>query len=155
MSLSLHLISLNKMVSTSNFRTTLRCHNLIDTRNIFVNKSIGEMIRQGHNPFPCNIMQTVRVKFRLCQVKSHVQTATESHDLNMDFYGFKKLHPTNSMQEYTLKLISGYLPLKRHLKFEADNVLKFCCLSKKPNKANHLQADNLHEMSSLIFSLFV
>ena len=32
--------------------------------------------------------------------KSHVQTARESHDLNMDFCGFKQLRITNFMQEY-------------------------------------------------------
>ena len=42
-------------------------------------------------------------QFRLWQVKSHVQTAHESHDLNIDFCsfdnGFKQLLAMNSMQE--------------------------------------------------------
>ena len=54
------------------------------------------MISQGHNAFPCNVMQTNQGPDRLCQVKSHVQTARESHDLNMVFSGFKQLCVTNS-----------------------------------------------------------
>ena len=41
-------------------------------------------------------MQTNQGPDRLCQAKSHVQTACESHDLNMEFCGFKQLHVTNS-----------------------------------------------------------
>ena len=39
------------------------------------------MIRQCRNAFPCNVMQTNKCPDRLCQVKSHVKTASESHDL--------------------------------------------------------------------------
>ena len=36
------------------------------------------------------------------QVKNHVQTACESHDLNMDFCCFKQLGTANSMQEHII-----------------------------------------------------
>ena len=46
-----------------------------------------------------------RAQFKICQVKSHVQTY-ESHDLDMTFCsfdnGFKQLRATNSMQEWYL-----------------------------------------------------
>ena len=42
----------------------------------------------------------IRAQFGLYQVKNHDQTARESHDLNMDFYGLKQLRATNSMQEW-------------------------------------------------------
>ena len=38
----------------------------------------------------------IRAKFRPFLVKSHVQTARESHDLNMDFCGFEQIRVTNS-----------------------------------------------------------
>ena len=60
------------------------CHNVINTRNVFMNKSTGEMISQGRNALSCNL-QTNQGPDRLCQVKSHVQTGRESQDLNMDF----------------------------------------------------------------------
>ena len=40
-------------------------------------------------------MQIKKGPDRLCQVISHVQTAREYHDLNMDFCGFKQLRVTN------------------------------------------------------------
>ena len=40
----------------------------------------------------------IRAQFGLCQVKNHVQIAHESHDLNIDFCGFKQLSAKNSMQ---------------------------------------------------------
>ena len=54
------------------------------------------MIRQCRNAFRCNVMQTYQCPDRLCQVKSHVKTARESHDLKMDCCGFKQLQVTNS-----------------------------------------------------------
>ena len=44
------------MAWASNFRTTLRRHNAIDVRNVFENKSIGEMNSEGRNAYPCNVM---------------------------------------------------------------------------------------------------
>ena len=51
LSIFLHWISLNKMASTVNFRTSLRRHNVITVRNVFANKKIGEMISLVHNAF--------------------------------------------------------------------------------------------------------
>ena len=48
------------MASVSNFRTSLRRHNVIDACNGLANKNIGEMIRQGRNPSPCNDMQIIQ-----------------------------------------------------------------------------------------------
>ena len=42
----------------------------MDARNIFANKSIGEMISQGPNVFLCYFMQTNQGPDRLCQVKA-------------------------------------------------------------------------------------
>ena len=46
----------------------------------------------------------LRAHFKNCQVKTHVQTARESHDLNMDYRsfdnGFKQLCVKVFMQEY-------------------------------------------------------
>ena len=45
-----------------------------------------------------------RAHFKYYQMKTHVQTTCESHDLNLDFRsfdnGFKQLCVTNFMQEY-------------------------------------------------------
>ena len=76
--------------------------------NIFANNNIGEMISHGRKAFACNVMQTNQGPDRLCQVKSHVQTVCESHDLNMDFCGFKQLRLTNSYAKisYRITLLS-------------------------------------------------
>ena len=67
-----------------------------DARNVFANKSIDEMISQDRNASRVASMQANQGRDRLCQDKSHVQIARESHDLNMDFFGFKRLRVTNS-----------------------------------------------------------
>ena len=45
----------------------------------------------------------VRAHFKYCRIKTHVQSACESHDLNMDFCSFdngcKQLVILNFMQE--------------------------------------------------------
>ena len=51
-------------------RQTFESHKVI-TKSYFGNKSIGEMISQGHNAFRCNVMQKIRsqigfVKLKLC-----------------------------------------------------------------------------------------
>ena len=87
------------------------CHNVIDAHNVFMNKSIYEMICQGRNAFMCNIMQTIQSSVKVSvKGKSHVHTARESHDMNMDFYGFKHSCPKNSMQEC---LFDHLLPKKK------------------------------------------
>ena len=44
------------MASASNFRTSLRRHNVTDARNVLANKSIGELISQGRNAYPCYVI---------------------------------------------------------------------------------------------------
>ena len=44
------------------------------------------MIRPGRNFFQCNVMHANQGQFRLFSSKSHVHTARESHDLNMDLW---------------------------------------------------------------------
>ena len=80
------------------------------------------MISQGCNAFPYNVMQTYQGPDRLLSSKSHVQTACESHDLNMDFCGFKQLHVTNS-----------YAITKDYLLIAP---LNFCCNCS--NKLSHM-----------------
>ena len=52
----------------------------------------------------CNVMQIMQGSFKYFQVQTHVQTARESPDLNMDFRSFdngcKQLYEKTSMQEY-------------------------------------------------------
>ena len=49
----------------------------------------------------------VRAHFNSCQIKTHVKTACESHDLNMEFLsfdnGFKQCCITNFMQEWVFE----------------------------------------------------
>ena len=88
------------MASASNLRTSLRRHNVIDARNVFANKSIGEMIGQDHNAFPCNVMQTIQdsgygfVKLK-AMFKQHVNM-----DICSFHNGFKQLRATKFMQEF-------------------------------------------------------
>ena len=81
------------------------------------------MIGLCSSAFLCDVMQTVRVHFKNCQVKTHFQTACEHHDLNMDFClfdnGFKQLCITNSMKNYNItvkmhvkELFCCYIPVK-------------------------------------------
>ena len=69
-----------------------------------------QMISQGRNVFPCNVMQTNRVPEKLCQVKSHVQTAREPHDLNMDFCDFKQLCVADSYARISVFTQIWYVP---------------------------------------------
>ena len=59
----------------------------------------------GLQRFLCIVWQTNRGSFKYFQIKTHVQTAREAHDLNMDFgsfdNGFEQLCITNFMQEYS------------------------------------------------------
>ena len=101
------------MISVSNFRTSLRLNNVKDTRNDFANKNIGKMISQGCNAFRCNVMPNKPGPAKALTSLSHVRTASESRDLNMDYFGFKQLRVTNSFQEYVflqvLRRIFGLL----------------------------------------------
>ena len=53
--------------------------------NVFANESIGEMISHDRNTFQCYVMHANQGPVEAFSSKSHVQTARESHDLNMDF----------------------------------------------------------------------
>ena len=70
---------------------------------VFANKNFDVMISSACDAFRVLSYKQIRAHFKYCQVKSHVQTARESHDLNMDLCsfdnGFKQLCVTNSMQE--------------------------------------------------------
>ena len=59
---------------------------------------------------PVTSWKQIRVQFRLSQVETYVHTACESHDLNMDFCGFKQLLATISKQELALE--HGFFELK-------------------------------------------
>ena len=76
----IYWISINKMASASNFRTSKHRHSVIGARNVFANNGNGELISQ------C-LYHVTQGPEGLCQVKSHVQTARElhSHNLNLDF----------------------------------------------------------------------
>ena len=69
---------------------------------------------QGCNTFLCNVMQTNQGPDMLCQAKSHVQTACESHDLKMDFCCFKQLPVTNSYGRIMIHLSLSLRPGKSH-----------------------------------------
>ena len=61
--------------------------------------------QSGLQHFLCKLSDKhIRVHFKYFKTKTHVQTARESHDLNMDFRsfdnGFKQLCVVNFMQEY-------------------------------------------------------
>ena len=92
------------MASASNFRTLKRRHNVIDARNVFVNKTLAKWSVKAATLSRVTRCKQFRVQSRFCQVKSHVQKARESPDLNMDFCsfdnGFKQNRATKSMREY-------------------------------------------------------
>ena len=53
--------------------------------NVFAKTGIGKIISLGCNAFPITSYKQLWAHLKYCQVKIHVQTACESHDLNMDF----------------------------------------------------------------------
>ena len=67
-------------------------------------KNIDVMISPGCNAFRVLSDKQIGAHFKYFQIKTHVQNACESHDLNMEFHsfdnGFEKLCVTNFMQEY-------------------------------------------------------
>ena len=66
------------------------------------------MISPGCNAFCVLSDKHIRAHFKYFQIKTHVQTARESHDLTMDFRsfdnGFKQLCVANFMQELTINI---------------------------------------------------
>ena len=87
-------------VKLSTIITSSQRHNMC---KVFANKNVDLMISLGCNPFRVWSDKQIRAHFKYCQIKSHVQTAFESGDLNKDLcsfdYVFKQLCVTNSMQE--------------------------------------------------------
>ena len=65
--------------------------------------NLDVMINPGCKAFRVMSDKQIRAHFKYCQINTHVQTAHESHDLNMGFpsfdNGFKQLCITNFMQE--------------------------------------------------------
>ena len=61
------------------------------------------MVSPGCYAFRVLSDKHIKANFKYFQIKTHVQAARESHDLNMDFRsfdnGFKQLCLTNFMQE--------------------------------------------------------
>ena len=70
----------HKLVTACKLLNVIQCHKLIPTCNLFCVRTILKIINLG-----CNAMQTKRAHFKYCHVKTHVQTACEPLDLNMDF----------------------------------------------------------------------
>ena len=105
-SIFLHWISLNKMGPASNFWTSLHRHNIIDACNVFTTKALAKWSVKAATFSLVSLCKQFRAQFRLCQVKNYVQTACESHDLNMDFCsfdnGFKQLPAINYIQAYVI-----------------------------------------------------
>ena len=79
---------------------------------VFANKNVDVMIILGSNTFHVLSDGQIGAYFKYCQIKIHVHTARESHDLNMDFRsfdnGFKQHCVTNFMQEYMLEQDDQY-----------------------------------------------
>ena len=88
-------------VKLSKIITTSQRHN---ARKVFANKNVDVMTSPGSNAFRVLSDKQIGAHFKHFQIKTHVQTARESHDLNMDFRsfdnGFKQLCVTNFMQEF-------------------------------------------------------
>ena len=72
-------------------------------------KNITEMISQCRNASPLNVMQTNQGPAQALSRKKHVQSARESHDLNMDFFRLQ----TASRYESPCKNIR-VMRVKRH-----------------------------------------
>ena len=76
----LHWFSPNKMTSALNFQTSLCHHNMC---NVFANKNVNAIISSGCNAFLVLSDKQIGAHFKYFQIKIYVQTASESHDLNM------------------------------------------------------------------------
>ena len=87
------------MASVSNFQTTLRRHNVIDALTFWRTKASSKLSVKAETPFLVMSCKPFRAQFRVCQVKNHVLTARESHDLNMVF-----VHLTTDSNSFAQKL---------------------------------------------------
>ena len=72
-------------VKVSNIIRSSQRHNAC---SVFVNTNVNAMINQGCKLSLMMSIKQIRAFFKYCQFKTHVQTARESHDLNMDFRSF-------------------------------------------------------------------
>ena len=72
-------------------------------RAMYKPKNVDVIISPGCNAFRVLSDKQIRTHFKYCQIKTHVQTLCESHELKIDLCsfdnGFKQLCVTNSMQE--------------------------------------------------------
>ena len=76
------------MTSASKVGTSKRRHTAIMRETSFANKNVDIMISPGCKAFSVLSDKQIRAHFKYCQVKTHVQTARESHDLNVDLCSF-------------------------------------------------------------------
>ena len=92
-------------VKLSNSITSSQRHN---ARNVFATKNVDVMISPGCIAFRVFSDKQIGAHCKGNKNKTHVQTARESHDLNMDFRlfdnGFKQLCVTNFMQECRIRV---------------------------------------------------
>ena len=72
----------------------------------FTNQNPDKMVMLGHKPVPCNIMQTNEGSFEVF-LKIPVQTASEPHDLNMEFHSFD--NGFNGFARYKCKKVVLYM----------------------------------------------
>ena len=77
-----------------------QCHN---ARKVFKNKNVDVITSPRSNAFCVLSDKLIWAHFMYFNIKTHVQKARESYDLNMGFrsldYGFKLLCVTNCMQD--------------------------------------------------------
>ena len=83
-----------------NIITSSQCHNAC---NVFANKNVNVMISPDRIAILVLSDKQIRARFKYFQIKTHVKTVRNSHELNMDFRlfdnDFKQLCITNFMQE--------------------------------------------------------
>ena len=93
-----------------------------------VNENVDVMISPGCNAFRLMSNKQIGANFKYCQIKTHVRTARESHDLNMDFRsfdnGFKQLRVTNSMHEYNFNPMYIIRLIHRYFIFICRSLVK-------------------------------
>ena len=122
-------------VKLSNIITSSQLH---IAWNIFANKNVEVMINPGCNAFCVTSDKQIEAHFKYCQIKTHVQTACESHDLYMDFRsfdnGFKQLCVANFMQEYIVNVLKCQTLFSFVLSYQGWN-LKSSCLNSKQGRA--------------------
>ena len=105
------------MVSALNFQKSY--HNML---NVFKNKNVKVMISPGCNAFRVLSDKRIGAHFKYFQIKTHVQTACESHDLNKAFHSF---HLTMASNSFALRISCKNMCLTLNLLMSsADNLCK-------------------------------